>query len=64
MESKVNKELDDLYEDFKVLAPDYKKGVIKTAELLLKLQRHNKALIGEGADRGRAYYTGNGTVTG
>jgi hypothetical protein len=49
MNSKVNKELDDLCKDFKELNPDKKKGVVLNAKSLLEVQRHSKALIEAGA---------------
>ncbi|GHV77928.1 hypothetical protein AGMMS49942_27490 [Spirochaetia bacterium] len=49
MNSKVNKELDDLCKDFKGLSLDLKKGVLLNAKSLLEVQRYGKALITEGA---------------
>ncbi|GHU16308.1 hypothetical protein FACS1894163_05430 [Spirochaetia bacterium] len=46
MNSKVNKELDDLCKDFMDLAPNQKKGVLMDAKSLLEVQRHGRALIG------------------
>jgi hypothetical protein len=49
MNSRVNKELDNLCKDFMNLAPIQKKGVLMDAKSLLKVQRHGKALIDKGA---------------
>jgi hypothetical protein len=51
MNSRVNKELDNLCKDFMNLAPNQKKGVLMDAKSLLEVQRHGRALIGkEGVD--------------
>jgi hypothetical protein len=47
MNSRVNKELDNLCKDFMNLAPNQKKGVLMDAKNLLEVQRHGRALIGK-----------------
>ena len=44
----IDKELSRLRKSFSDLNIDYKKGVLKTAQGLLKIQRANKEMAGDG----------------
>ena len=43
----VNSELSRLSKGFKALTADHKKGVLKTAQGLLKIQRAYKTMVGD-----------------
>jgi hypothetical protein len=45
MKSEVNEDFDNLCKDFKRLSSGKQKGVVKTARLLLEIQRHTRELL-------------------
>ncbi|GHT65755.1 hypothetical protein FACS1894110_08280 [Spirochaetia bacterium] len=54
MNTRVYKELDDLCRDFKKLSSGKKKRVVKTARLLLKVQRQGRKFMEDQAGSGGA----------
>ena len=48
VKEKIDKELSHLRKSFTTLNIDYKKGILKTAQELLKIQKANKEMAGDG----------------